>query len=462
MAGDARATAERQLSQMVEYGRLDTCRRRYLLDYFGDTTPSAAAGECGNCDVCLAERQSVDATVVAQKMLSAVIRTGERFGIAYVNRVLLGSRGKRITELEHNKLSVFGIVQDYDGKGLRRIADGLIAKGLLARADGEYAVIKVTDAGREWLRSRQPLTLTLRVDEPASGSQRRQDRSGGGANANANANGNGNGNAAPDYDAGLFEQLRAVRRRLADAQGVPAFVVFGDATLRNLAAARPANRAAMLQVSGVGPAKLEQYGDDFLAAICEYGSENPYPATATVRKADFIEDGNLDEIRRSYPRAYEPWTNDEEQELERLYNAGQDVEEIAAALGRQLGAIRSRLNRIGSNSADEHTLSATQILTQELLQQGLSIAEIARERGFSQGTVMSHIQRIADVGDAPDLTHLLPPPERMMRIKAAIQAVDGDRLAPVKELLGDDYSYDEIRLVRIADRQRNAGCAGIE
>ena len=453
MAGDARATAERQLSRMVEYGRLDTCRRRYLLDYFGDTTPSAAADDCGNCDVCLAERQSVDATVVAQKMLSAVIRTGERFGIVYVIRILLGSKDKRITELEHNKLSVFGIVNDYDRKGLRRIADGLIAKGLLARADGEYAVIKVTDAGREWLRSRQPLTLTLRVDEPASGSQQRQDRSGGA---------NGNGNAAADYDAGLFEQLRAVRRRLADAQGVPAFVVFGDATLRNLAAACPANRATMLQVSGVGPAKLEQYGDDFLAAISEYRSENPHQATETVRKADFIEDGKPDEIRRSYPRAYEPWTNDEEQELERLYNAGRDVEEIAAALGRQPGAIRSRLNRIGSNPADEHTLSATHILTQELLQQGLSIAEIARERGFSQGTIMSHIQRIADAGDAPDLTHLLPTPERVERIRAALQAIDGDRMAPVKELLGDDYSYDEIRLVSIATRQRNAGRVGIE
>ncbi len=399
MTGDARATAERQLSRMVEYGRLDTCRRRYLLDYFGDTTPSAATDECGNCDVCLAERQSVDATVVAQKMLSAVIRTGERFGIVYVIRILLGSRGKRITELEHNKLSVFGIVNDYDRKGLRRIADGLIAKGLLARADGEYAVIKVTDAGREWLRSRRPLTLTLRVDEPASGSQQRQDRSGG-------ANVNVNGNAAADYDAGLFERMRAVRRRLADAQSVPAFVVFGDATLRNLAAARPANRAAMLQVSGVGPAKLEQYGDDFLAAICEYvGANPPNPTSSSTHTS-------------SQP----------------AHSAG----------------------------VNGQALSDTHFMTLRLLNAGLSISEIAHERGFSQGTIMSHIQRIADAGEPVDLTHLLPTPERMMRIKAALQAVDGDRLAPVKELLGDDYSYDEIRLVSIATRQRNAGRAGIQ
>ena len=451
MTGDARATAEQQLSRMIDYGRLDTCRRRYLLDYFGDTALPDADG-CGNCDICLAERESVDATVIAQKLLSAVIRTGERFGIAYVNRVLLGSKDKRITELEHDKLTVFGIVQDYDRTGLRRIADGLIAQGLMARADGEYAVIKVTDAGRQWLRSRQPLTLQLRVDEPASANQRRQDRS---AAGNVNSNGSGNGNAAPDYDAGLFEQLRAVRRSLADAQQVPAFVVFSDATLRNLAAARPTDRAAMLQVSGVGPAKLEQYGDDFLAAICEYGSENPHQsmATETVRKADFTADGKLDEIRRSYPRAYEPWTNQEEQELERLYNDGRDVEEIAAVLGRQPSAIRSRLNRIGSNSTNEHTLSDTHFTTLRLLNAGMTIAEIARERSFSHGTIMSHLQRIADAGEPVRLSHLLPPPERMERITAALQAVDGDRLAPVKELLGDDYSYDEIRLVRIAARQ---------
>ena len=395
MTGDARATAEQQLSRMIDYGRLDTCRRRYLLDYFGDTALPDADG-CGNCDICLAERESVDATVIAQKLLSAVIRTGERFGIAYVNRVLLGSKDKRITELEHDKLTVFGIVQDYDRTGLRRIADGLIAQGLLARADGEYAVIKVTDAGRQWLRSRQPLTLQLRVDESAPANQRRQDRNGGGA---SNINGNGNGNTASDYDAGLFEQLRAVRRRLADAQSVPAFVVFSDATLRNLAAAHPTDRAAMLQVSGVGPAKLEQYGDDFLAAIREYTGEsrpNPTPSPTPIPNSP-------------------------------------------------------------THGVNGQALSDTHFTTLRLLNAGMTIAEIAHERSFSHGTIMSHLQRIADAGEPVRLSHLLPPPERMARITAALQAVDGDRLAPVKELLGDDYSYDEIRLVRIAARQNGGG-----
>ena len=437
MTGDARATAERQLQRMVDYARLTTCRRKYLLNYFGDTT---ADETCGNCDICLAEHQSVDITVVAQKMLSAVIRTGERFGIAYICNVLLGSKDRRITELEHNNLSVFGIVDDYDRNGLRRIADGLIAEGLLARADGEYPVISVTDAGRAWLRSRQSLTLAMRVDEP-SARPPRQERA-------------RNGNAPPDYDAVLFEELRALRRRLADEQSVPAFVVFNDATLRALAAARPTDDRAMLAVSGVGPAKLEQYGADFLAVIRQHAGQNqPQPENdADTGVSEFLETDRLAKVRREHPRAYEPWSNAEEQELERLHDAGIDIEEIAGRMGRQPGAIRSRLNRLGSDYNDSHTLGATHILTQELLQQGLTIDEIARERGFAPNTIMSHLERIAAAGEPVPLAHLLPPPERIARITAAINAAGDERLAPVKELLGDDYTYDEIRLVRLSLR----------
>ena len=257
MTGEARAVAEQQLQQMVDYCRLTTCRRRYLLDYFGETTAGEA---CGNCDVCLAERRPVDVTVVAQKLLSAVIRTGERFGIAHVGNVLLGKDLQRIRELEHDKLSVFGILDDYDLKRLREVADALVERGMLARSDGQYPTISVTGAGRKWLRSRDSLTLDLRVDEPAPRRESRREHGSGGGNGSAEAS---------DYDLGLFERLRTLRRRLADEEGVPAFVVFSDATLRAMAAARPTNRQAMLQVSGVGPAKLQRYGKAFLAAIRE-------------------------------------------------------------------------------------------------------------------------------------------------------------------------------------------------
>ena len=387
MNGDARAVAEMQLQQMVDYCRLTTCRRRYLLQYFGDTLDDSS---CGGCDVCLAQRQTVDVTVVAQKVLSAVIRTGERFGIAHVGNVLLGKNLQRVRELEHDKLSVFGIVEDYDLKGLRRIADGLVERGLLDRADGQYPTISVTDAGREWLRGRQSLTLQLRVDESGSKRERRRERTTAGS-------------GSLDYDAGLFEKLRALRRRLADEQGVPAFVIFSDATLRGLASEKPTYPQDMLHVSGVGPAKLERYGEEFLTEIREY-LNSMLPAS---------------------------------------------VDRLPPIPGNA-GISRSTTGHNGGN-ATVRSLTNTHTLTLQLLQQGLTIVEIAVSRKLSQGTVMAHIERIINAGEAVDLTPLLPAQERRKRIEAALRAAGHDRLAPAKELLGDDYSYDEIRLVRLAN-----------
>ncbi len=371
---DLQYAARQQLQQMVDYGRLQSCRRKYLLAYFGDTMPSAEAG-CGNCDACLAERRSVDVTVVAQKLLSAVIRTGERFGIAHINDVLLGSGKQRIKELGHDKLSVFGIVGDYDRNGLRDVANGLVERGLLARADGQYPTVSVTPMGREWLQSRQTLTLEMRADQPATQRKRHEERGAGRTSGGA---------SAQDYDAALFEQLRALRRRLADEEGVPAFVVFSDATLRGIAAAKPADRQAMLRVSGVGPAKLERYGEAFLRDIREHSTG----ARETSQRAG--EMANTPQI----------------------------------------------------NESQAHTL--------RMLKQGLSIAEIANQRGITQGTILAHVERIALAGMEIDAASLLPLPEKAERISAAIATSEDGRLAPVKQLLGDEFTYDEIRLVRLA------------
>ena len=254
----ARDVAERQLNQVVEFGRLRTCRRKYLLAYFGE----AMEGEsCGRCDSCLGEYRSVDVTQTAKKILSAVIRTGERFGIGYVNRVLLGSRDKRIGKFGHDQLSVYNIVDDYDRNALRGIAEMLVERGLLAKEEGSLGVMRVTPEGRAWLRGGQSLEIEVRADDSSPQQARRTDESAGRRKESG----------AAGYDQALFEKLRALRRQLAEEQEVPAFVVFGDAALRGLAAAKPTTPDAMLQVSGVGPAKLQKYGESFLAAIREYG-----------------------------------------------------------------------------------------------------------------------------------------------------------------------------------------------
>ena len=264
----ARATAERQLAGIMEYSRLHTCRRRFLLAHFGQTMTDDA---CGNCDVCLAQSESVDVTVAAQKLLSAAIRTGERFGAAHLCNVLLGRNMGRIRELGHDQLSVFGIVTDYDGNALRAIAAQLVEKGLLARSEGQYATLAVTPAGRRWLKERAELQVNMRIDEPGVNRPGR-----GGARAARDAAASGpvtQTPATPEQarrEQGLFEELRTLRRRLADEQGWPAFTVFNDATLREMSAKMPADEAAMLRLSGVGPAKIERYGAVFLDAIRQY------------------------------------------------------------------------------------------------------------------------------------------------------------------------------------------------
>ena len=377
--GAVRRTAQRQLQRMVDYGRLQTCRRKYLLEHFGD---QMLGDSCDNCDVCLSERASVDVTVVAQKILSAVIRTGERFGVGHVIDVLLGANRKRVRDLEHNELSVFGIVSDYDRAALRQVANALIDQGLMESSGDQYPIVRVTNAGRTWLRSRRELTLELAVTHGAGLGLTDVDKRSGRPLLDA-----------PGVNADLYARLRSLRRRLADGEGVPAFVVFNDTTLRNLAGARPTTSEQMLRVSGVGPAKLERYGAQFLAAIKQHLDAQP-PTSAN--------------------------------------NAG-----------------------LSTLTATTDRLSPTQALTVDLVRQGHTLSAIAERRGLTIGTVVGHIEQAIKAGASIDLTPLMPPRNRTERIKTALRTVDSDRLAPVKDRLDDSYSYDEIRLVRLAHRRNN-------
>lgn len=265
---DARGAAERQLREMADYARLRSCRRKRLLAYFGEAMEGAA---CGRCDVCLTERHATDITVVAQKMLSAAIRTGEQYGVAYLSNVLLSGADKRIRERGHDQLSVYGIVGDYDRRGLRAVAGEMESSGLLER--GEYAEIKATLAGREWLRERRSLIAhaPARAFAPMRTGRSR------GESAQSAPDRSESGAPESERDEALFASLRALRRRLADEEGVPAFVVFNDATLRALAARKPATPDAMLRVSGVGPAKLARYADPFLQAVAAHQARSAPP-----------------------------------------------------------------------------------------------------------------------------------------------------------------------------------------
>ncbi len=157
-----RQNAQEKLAQIIAFCESQTCRRKYLLGYFGQNWDSE---NCGGCDICLASKETFDATIIAQKVLSAVIRTGERFGMGHVNQVLQGANIRRIRELGHDKLSVYGIVNDFSDDDLKEITDLLIDKGLLFQKGREYPTLGMTEAGRYFLKNREQLTLTRRKRE---------------------------------------------------------------------------------------------------------------------------------------------------------------------------------------------------------------------------------------------------------------------------------------------------------
>lgn len=445
-----RQNAQRKLEQVIEFCELNACRRRYLLDYFGES--DAQPPNCGACDNCLAPTEEFDATVIAQKILSAIIRTGQRFGIFYISLVLRGSKVKRVIERGHDNLSVYGIVNDYTDDDIKEIAGALLERGLLRKNDGDYPTFGVTPEGRRFLNNRETLTLTRRLDDeytppPASSAARAQ-------------------SAAPaDYDAELFQELRALRTQIASRRGVPPYVVFGDVTLRQMAAYFPQNRADLARIHGVGSVKLEQYGDEFLVVIKKYAQERSLPdrMPALQTNSDDDKSYSVDTIRQKHPKAYEKWSTEEDERLMRQSRIGLSIAELSAMFERGPGAIQSRLARLGietsedgQSSSEEHIQNPSVALkestygrTRRLLARGFSIEQAAEERDLSENAIVAHIESLVQNGISVDLRPHLPHEERVERIKAAFELGGLDSaLTPVKKALGDDCTYNEIKLVR--------------
>jgi ATP-dependent DNA helicase RecQ len=252
-SADERKRVERQkLESLLAYAEATACRRQLLLGAFGETYP----GPCGHCDNCIEPPKTWDATVPAQKALSAVYRSGQRFGSGHVIDILRGEETERVRSLDHHRLSTFGIGADMDEKQWRSVFRQLLAAGLL-EADAEgYGTLRLTAASRVVLSGGQ--SVRLREDaRPERTSRRRRE--------NKLAVGGSLGIEA--YEQDLWDALRALRTRLAKQQGVPPYVVFHDATLLAMLRAMPANEDELATVSGVGEAKLKRYGSDFLAVI---------------------------------------------------------------------------------------------------------------------------------------------------------------------------------------------------
>src|SRR5881409_2507444 len=292
--------ARTQLQQMVHYAETRECRRTTLLEYFGETFSQVP---CNGCDNCLQPRETFDGTVHAQKFLSCVYRIHARhrfgFGLNHVVDILRGADTEMIRQRRHNELSTYGIGRDLKRDAWQGIGRELSRLGFIECAPGRFATLSLTPAGREVLRSRIPITLTKQID---IATQREKPRAG-----------------AIECDELLFEQLRASRRKLADERDVPAYVIFSDVSLREMARNYPTTASEFRRVPGVGEQKLKDFARPFLSEIKNYLATNP-------RQTFSGDSGSSFRRRRSR-------LNDSEAETLRRFQQGESVDEIARARG---------------------------------------------------------------------------------------------------------------------------------
>ena len=242
-----------KLSSMVNFAEAQNCRRNVLLNYFGEPSHKP----CGNCDVCLNPPTLFDGKVAAQKALSCVYRLNQSFGAKHIIDVLRGMDNERIRELNHAKVSTYSIGKEYSAHEWNSILRQLIHLGYLFQDIQNYSVLKLTERSGDLLKGKVELDLAF----PKKETKGKTSRSASGKKSSKDS--------LLDKDRELFEELRVLRKEIADSEDIPAYQVFGDATLVEMAQQRPQDDAGLLKITGVGQVKLERFGFEFLNCLRE-------------------------------------------------------------------------------------------------------------------------------------------------------------------------------------------------
>ncbi|MCF8014573.1 MAG: DNA helicase RecQ [Chromatiaceae bacterium] len=401
------------------------CRRQVLLDYFGETGSPA----CGNCDTCLTPVVCYDdSTVIAQKALSCIHRTDERFGAAYLTNVLLGKADERMRRFGHDRVSTFGIGKELSADQWKSVYRQLVAAGL-AQVDieGHGGLRLNRQACRPLFRGEQTVKLRRDPDRKRSSAERR-------APAAAPSD--------PEANA-LWERLRSRRRALAEEQGVPPFHVFPDSTLRELVAYRPRNPDELARISGVGVVKLERYGDAFLAELLAHEAEHGRPEHLPPLPPEKLRPERGRDLRGGAGRGSS--------------GAGTGPSTwagTAARTGVGAGAGAGTASSTTSTSSGriwESGLSNTVRETLELARAGADIDEIAHTRALKPTTVYSHLARCIELGEL-SLREVVSLSEGELKtIRYALEQIPPDSamaLKPAFDALNGEYDYGVLRCVR--------------
>ncbi|MBO0998901.1 DNA helicase RecQ [Bacillus sp. SD075] len=291
----------KKLNRMKDYCFTEGCLQAFILRYFGEENPD----DCGHCENCTDKRDSVEVTTQAQMVLSCMLRMGERFGKTMISQVLTGSRNKKMEEFGFQKLSTYGIINDQSAKEVGKFIDFLTAKQYIEMTGGQFPVLKVTNAGREVLLG-QKKVLRKEMKKVSSISA----------------------------DHGLFEELRQLRKELASKENVPPFIIFSDASLKDMALKLPMTEKEFLEVKGVGMQKFERFGSVFLQEISHYVQAHPELETNTMVTKESVK-------RATKPSHLESY---------RLYQEGKSIKEIGTLRGLSSISIENHLLKC----AEEH------------------------------------------------------------------------------------------------------------
>lgn len=350
-----------KLNDIIDYCNTDRCLRKYILEYFGEIP---LFENCNNCSNCLTKTETTDITVDSKKILSCIKRMNERFGSGLVTDVLKGSKSSKIKAMGFDNLSTYGIMSDYSKDTIKDLIYFLITEGYIECVGNKYPILVLNKSANEVLFKNKQVLIKRKIEKIEKEK-------------------NNNQKDEINYDASLFEILRALRKKVAEKNNIAPFIVFTDLSLKQMAEKYPTSKEEMLKISGVGVNKYENYGEDFILAINNYVLEN------NINK----EINNEEKSKKSSSKR--------------------------------------------SDKID------TKIITYNMYKEGKSIDEIAKERGFTKQTIEHHLLANFENGVDIDLEKNINMKYKSQVFKA-IDKIGYDKLRPIKDMVPADVTYLDI------------------